>query len=58
MCCHFGTLRSFFTGGVSRKNSWDEIGRVFMQVGVLFEIASANQNEGGWRGDILLDCHP
>jgi hypothetical protein len=29
------TVRSISTGGVSRKNNWDEIARVFIQVKVL-----------------------
>ena len=34
MCRHFRTLCSMFVGGVCRKNNWDEMARVFIQVKV------------------------
>jgi len=46
---HFRTLCSFFIVGVSRKNNWDKIARVFIQVKVWFK-NSLSQLEGGGMG--------
>jgi hypothetical protein len=49
MCQFFGTLCSIFIGGVSRKNSRDEIAGVFTQVSVWLK-NSLSQSEGGVTG--------
>jgi len=41
MCRRFETLCATFIGGVSNKNNWDEIAKVYIQVKVWLKIAWA-----------------
>jgi len=54
MCRRFRTLCSFFIGGVSRKNNWDKIARVFIQVKVSHK-NSLSQLEGEEGGGACLN---
>ena len=45
MCRRFGTHCSNIIGRVNKKNNWDEIARVFVQVKVRFK-RSLDQSEG------------
>ena len=53
MCQRFRTLHSIYIGGESRKNNWDKISRVFIQVKVWLK-NSLSQLEGGGRGGTCL----
>ena len=45
-----------FVGGVSMKNNWDEIARIFILVKVWLKIAWTNQKEGGMgRGCVRVE---
>ena len=48
------TVRSISIGGVCRKNDWDEIARVFIQVQDWLNIASVNQKEREAKGVFYL----
>ena len=50
MCRHFRTLCSIVIDHVNKKNNWDEIARLFIQVKVWLK-GSLGQSEGWWVGE-------
>jgi hypothetical protein len=49
MCRYFRTSCPFFIGGIGKKNYWDEIARLFIQVKVWLK-NGLSQSEGGGTG--------